>query len=1241
MKNKKIIKFVVGMILASQFSMGSIALATTEISLPEKTDAEITEEILDKSKITDDLNTFKEVDVHQKVEIEDSGIQKRNVNNRGIDLDIIQNSLEIRIPLGSTNEGIRSSIKRAITVTANGEYLNTDDYDIEDVKLSTTVDVISEGETIDYTVVPNDISKYNSLRVTGAPMDVYYGDSIVFETEDENRFAAVFSIDRGDGMKLMTASGKGQDNDIIDKSYGNDLYYKLDVFRKDEDADYGLIEDDMVGDVNISVRGNERKQDAMKKWDSSTQIKSGDIVRTWTANPEYNKEYSAYSENEGGPVHNGYIYYQVWGSSIIRLNLSNLEIMERTISQTASDEYLDKTVRKSFEDVPKDIWEVNFLEYPDRSKLGKTVAKIRVKEYVHYHRAFIEHTFEVPFNIIESRVTADVADEIELPVGTDIERIDPSMFVEAIYEDGKEADPENYEIKVIEEYDSSTVGESEKVMINIISKEDEHQNFVASTKITYFWGSTIGNKRVNSNDFEASISLLKDRENQPYLSANRGTGLSTGSYMTTNPRMKIFDTNDIDNPKFEVDSLKSRDAVDTMNDFQSAFLEYDDFTYGDVLVYENNIGNTKTDILSSRDEVMISEVRGYNKAYYELTQQGYYLLKLNQLEVSNQEVSLIVNENIAEISQKILAEVSVPKTIEEDRQIRLELDESSIDVKTVGTNRKAKVLVYEKLKTNNREFMTSYEVPYRVESGIEVVLKENTIPVGTPFEDINPNDYVQSVISGDKTLEPKDYTVTILKPFNTMLVGSSDTEIAVSVGGSNEVKGKTQTNILWGSSLVSLSSGGNKIDSSVSLLNRNEKPYLVANEGTGLSSSNPMNSRTTMKFYRENDDVEKYTIDNGTVNQTPKSLMDKWNRELPKLDLVYGDVITYSVNSFANASTNEKGKNTWISRNEALVREVEGYDTAYYELTKQGYHLMQLNQLEVNPNMPVVNMNTSIEEMNKTARDAMIIPKHIENPNNYRFEYASVDTKVSGKNNTKMNVYEKLSTGGEFKTTYDVQYQVNPQVTETFSDVEGTKIKDSNINNFELGKEYQVKPDNYITVGDEVYVYMGWLAADKKPGKDKPNEGIPAPVKKEDTFHYIYEKADNLINMTIPTELLFGTEENSAKISSKNYGIKNNSESVSTEVSLSEFKKEKSDIKLLSSEDENPNNQSKTARLNVTSNGTEVIKSLTEDTKNQKITTLAPKEETSIGLTGRYFGNLNDTNIVNYQMQFKFKVIPD
>ena len=136
-------------IIAAQFSVGITALAAIETSISEPMHTEIVEDDLEKEELEENSGTFENIDTPDEGELEERRIQKEAVNNRGIDLNVRQNTLEIRVPLGSSDEGIKYRIKSSISVTANGEYLYFEDYDVEDIKLSTNVDVISEGGTID------------------------------------------------------------------------------------------------------------------------------------------------------------------------------------------------------------------------------------------------------------------------------------------------------------------------------------------------------------------------------------------------------------------------------------------------------------------------------------------------------------------------------------------------------------------------------------------------------------------------------------------------------------------------------------------------------------------------------------------------------------------------------------------------------------------------------------------------------------------------------------------------------------------------------------------------------------------------------------------------------------------------------------------------------------------------------------------------------------------------------------
>lgn len=237
-----------------------------------------------------------------------------------------------------------------------------------------------------------------------------------------------------------------------------------------------------------------------------------------------------------------------------------------------------------------------------------------------------------------------------------------------------------------------------------------------------------------------------------------------------------------------------------------------------------------------------------------------------------------------------------------------------------------------------------------------------------------------------------------------------------------------------------------------------------------------------------------------------------------------------------------------------------------------------------------------------------------------------------------MNVYEKLVSGGEFMTTYDVKYIVNekPKVTEKSYDESGNELR-TETKTFNQGETYQPTPSNYITVSDEVYEYQGWLKESQTIGKDTPTAGNPPAVSVSTTYQYIYKKKNTMINMTVPTELLFGTYGTTNDITSGAYQIKNNSADVRTEVIMGEFKKEKSSVTLLKKSDSNPLITTKKARLNLRADNKTVIDSLTEEDKDKTIKELAPGEETTIGLKGKYYGSLKDTQKVKYDMILKFK----
>ncbi|MFK4895359.1 BspA family leucine-rich repeat surface protein [Lactococcus petauri] len=523
---------------------------------------------------------------------------------------------------------------------------------------------------------------------------------------------------------------------------------------------------------------------------------------------------------------------------------------------------------------------------------------------------------------------------------------------------------------------------------------------------------------------------------------------------------------------------------------------------------------------------------------------------------------------------------------------------------------------------------------------LSVETKPSDIPLGTNVSDIDPSDFIESVKLGDVELSKNDYTVKIKNTPKTTRIGSAQVSLEVTpkydVSLAQNIN--VTSNIVWGSTIVVKNYQLATVDASVSLLHKEEKPYLNANEGSGFSSTS-LSSRPRFKIYRNNMSNQIFTFSYGTVGKFPGTLASEWNTEFSKSNLQYGDVVVGAVTKHTGGA-NWKGENTFVSRNNTLITETVGYDEAYYELTPSGYRLLRLNQLEINNNQKV-KLNTSKEEMNKNISNFISLPEHIENPSDFRMEFESVDTSSSGNKKSTINVYESLESGGEFKTTYEVSYTVNPEVTESYYDVNGKQIEQNQTTEFEYGKEFTPSPEKYIENKGELYIYRGWV--DALPGTENivPQEGVPEATKVEKNYYYIYDKADKFINVTLPTEMVFGTFENNKKISSKKYEIKNNSDELPIEVSLDQFDKVKSDIKLLSSNTPDPTQEEASAKLNLHIDNENIISGLTEATPTQVITKIDTNASRAISLEGTYFGNMNDKNILDYKMHLKFKAIQD
>lgn len=362
-----------------------------------------------------------------------------------------------------------------------------------------------------------------------------------------------------------------------------------------------------------------------------------------------------------------------------------------------------------------------------------------------------------------------------------------------------------------------------------------------------------------------------------------------------------------------------------------------------------------------------------------------------------------------------------------------------------------------------------------------------SVNVGTDLSYLNLKDFVGNVKLGSTTLSNSQYSVSLIDTtLDLNQVGNKTAKVRVSAvsDSSKTVDVDVPIKVLWGNTIVARDASLSKVVASVSMLDNNGSPYLVANKGDGLSTTSYIGSRPYIKFYNQDLNTPKKTISYSTVSQSATTLMNLWNTNLESANssLAYGDVISFTVFRYASASQNYNGTNTWVSRNEQLVKEAEGYTEAYYELATSGLKLLHINQLTTNTiDVPIYSTNAYLDDHVSELIDL----KGYSNISVKGFsEYPK--TTASGKQTGKVIVEETLTTGGTVEYEYDVTINVG------VGDLALSVPKTLTFNNFKKSKSDQIIQRRYS--GN-----LGLVVNDNRGENAQGNWTLTAQVSNSDT----------------------------------------------------------------------------------------------------------------------------------------------
>ncbi|MGX1461718.1 hypothetical protein ACUXG3_006124 [Bacillus thuringiensis] len=536
---------------------------------------------------------------------------------------------------------------------------------------------------------------------------------------------------------------------------------------------------------------------------------------------------------------------------------------------------------------------------------------------------------------------------------------------------------------------------------------------------------------------------------------------------------------------------------------------------------------------------------------------------------------------------------------------------------------------------------------------IQVVVGKQTLTAEAEPQDVSlggeissqhAQKMVKNVRVGDKLLQPDEYEVEVISQPDTNLIGNKKTKVQVKTKD-NKIESKileVPTQVVWGETINLLGSYSSNVmgltlhtqlDGTIKMTSsrggskgsgsRIHPEYKSEYIGADLFSvSNRISGRDNLERYYNFSITGQEKNDNAYKNFKPQIVKS-------------GDVIQIRHKQMLSypdlATLHHENKSTHIGKGRIN-------NVAFFEITSSGYKQLYFNQLT--PRKVTVKNGATKEELNQKLQESIDLKGHKDITID-RFKDKLPNTTKDGEQKIDVVVSETLQSGKKVEYTYMVPFVVNPVVKEQIYSSDGTLL-DTKQTELQYGKDsFSPDPKDQLEVDGVKYQYDGWLSGQQKPGEGSPQKGKPKPVKETTTFHYIYSDVNNMIHVTIPTEMIFSSSDTVKKeIQSNRYRIENHADEAKLNIKLASFEtKESAGIQLLTPSEPDPIQGTEAMRLHVFVNGLKKINSLNETSKMLEIGTMNPKEIWTMQFGGTYFGEITkEKKKTDHAMILKFSV---
>ncbi|WP_430596526.1 hypothetical protein [Enterococcus sp. DIV0175] len=1213
-KSKIIICFMLGSVLFGNFSQiinaGSSAVWAQEKNKslePIQTEEEPVsvnsgEDQIESEETTEAIQSQEKVSLNEEsnqVENEDTSHSATSSEGQSTENE---NNMEVDSTNDSADKYAESKADGTILadVVEQTIELGTWSGEIPDVSKMFTNVRLEDGTAIsasDYTAEVTSIPSFDNMAATdkisvkitrksnGAatyvqvPVKMVWGNTIQLRGIIDSVAGAYTLHKIGNGYRLR--SSYGQDNDYYPSGvhgyYPDTPYHSITLLRGS-----GKI-DQLSSTYYKETKGTNTAKEVVENFGTNGQqhVQLGDVVKIWHKEQKRNfytkdeKEIAYSTKNEDST------YFAITADGFVPYRLNQLKPKETTITTKTTNAELDKQAGDLIDFLGMNgngLKVSKITEYPDRSKAGTAKGKVLVEETIDGHTYTYE--YEVPFKVTDDRqIWADVVEQtVELGTQAD-ELTDASKMVTNVrLDDGTVLNSSDYTTQVMSVPDVDNMKVTGKIEVKVTRKSNNAETTVyVPNKVS--WGSTI------------QIRGRTDQTAGAYTLRKKGNSYSIQSSFGMDKEYRADGIHSIFPSYYSMTLLRGDGKLTDLTG-----------TY-----YKENTGNLTTDKIvndfgtNGQQSVQLGDVvkiwhkeqwrnfytkdekeiqySGKNEdiVYFLVTANGFVPYRLNQLEAKELTILMsTTNEELDEKKDELIDFLGMTGNGLKVTKITQYPDRSKAG-KAVG-----KVLVEETIEGITHTY--EYEVTFNVLSDLNVSAKQIAdIPLGTTLSGA-AKDYVDVTASPESANqltfewvgEPISGT-TVGQHQATVRVTSPTYQVSVDV--------KVDYTVLYENSIVI----GSDPNIGLSLLDEGGMPKLSATPGTPKTK---LTLRPLVNIYRGSMTELVCSLQTDTVYQTPENLSDNWNQQLQASGAQYGDVLSASAAHRDKPTLQLNGAETYISRDETLVKEAEGQTEAFYELTPNGYSLLHVNWLK--PQAQEIEQGTTEAELDQRINEFL----STENYNELSVKEFEMypDTSKLGGSMAVISVVETLKSGKTFAYSHTVPFIVKASKLTLAADLtvenlsrseEETNVGDEllyvytltnnssvaslksgnlsielpdglevvtrseqNVSIDELapGKTFtyqvKVKVTDAVLNQNPVVKVTGKATNESSVEQDIPEASIEVPggiVTQIDTSE---------INLTIPTKMNFGSDEE--KIISPVYKMENNS-TVSVEVKIEQF----------------------------------------------------------------------------------------